>query len=771
MCKKNLRLNMFVLMLITVLVISLLPLSAAADENSGPLPGEGTWSLSNGTLTITGIGDLYGSYNVVSNPPFYSYRTQITSVIVEQGVTGLGKRLFKDCMKLQNVSLPSSLTDLGDYTFYNCDSLESIRLPNTLTSIGAHVFNNCTNLSSVTIPESVTEIESYAFFNCDSLTSIIIPEAVGLVGYNAFSKCDNLTRVEVYADVIHYENIPFGTDSPNLVVYCNPGSSTEKDASKLNVTIAYLGESSTSYTVNLHANGGSVSPSSITVTQGNSYGSLPTPERSSYSFNGWYTSPTGGIRITASTPVNLSANQTLYAQWTKQSEQATPSLANFSNINNYRGQFSDVSSSAWYYDNVVTAYGLGLMKGIDENYFGPLEQITRAQAVTLAARMHSIYHNGTESFIQESPWYQVYIDYAAANGIISSGSYSDYTRIATRREFVSILAAALPNSTMEAINNVDENAIPDVSSYESYSNAVYKFYRAGILTGSDRDGTFYPSSGISRAETAAIISRMVQPELRLRLDLSNGVVEEPDIWEPEQNPVIPVSEIDIKGDKGYVLEGYPFKLTFTVQPRDATYKEVFVRSDNNDVIRVGADGNLYFVSPGEADIICSTEDYEGYFTLKTLKVEGTVSLSDNIDFSIITIDGKYLRPNGNTISAGSYPYLWHWNDRFIADNNWHYQRIWTGADRSLCFDVDNANFSNGTTVKLWEDTGYTTAQYWTVMEAQLGTGKYYMISCYGSPGSYNNGERLFLRYKPDTNNCELRELGNSDSYSLFRISS
>jgi hypothetical protein len=257
----------------------------------------------------------------------------------------------------------------------------------------------------------------------------------------------------------------------------------------------------------------------------------------------------------------------------------------------------------------------------------------------------------------------------------------------------------------------------------------------------------------------------------LHLDLSNGVVEEPDIWEPEQNPVIPVSGIDMRGDKGYVLEGYPFKLTCTVQPRDATYKEVFVRSDNNDVIRVGADGNLYFVSPGEADIICSTEDYEGYFTLKTLKVVGTVSFSDNIDLSIITIDGKYLRTNGNTISAGSSPYLWHWSDRFIADNNWHYQRIWTGADRSLCFDVDNANFSNGTTVKLWEDTGYTTAQYWTVMEAQLGTDKYYMISCYGSPGSYNNGERLFLRYKPDTNSCELRELGNSDSYSLFRISS
>lgn len=71
----------------------------------------------------------------------------------------------------------------------------------------------------------------------------------------------------------------------------------------------------TKYTVTLNAGGGSVSPTSITVTKGSTYGALPTPTRSGYTFSGWFTAASGGTEITSSTAVNLSGNQTLYAQW------------------------------------------------------------------------------------------------------------------------------------------------------------------------------------------------------------------------------------------------------------------------------------------------------------------------------------------------------------------------------------------------------------------------------------------------------------------------
>jgi len=68
-------------------------------------------------------------------------------------------------------------------------------------------------------------------------------------------------------------------------------------------------------TVTFNANGGSVSPSSITVTYGSTYASLPTPTKTGHTFKGWYTSLSGGTQITSSTKVTITSAQTLYAQW------------------------------------------------------------------------------------------------------------------------------------------------------------------------------------------------------------------------------------------------------------------------------------------------------------------------------------------------------------------------------------------------------------------------------------------------------------------------
>ncbi|MCM1507959.1 MAG: InlB B-repeat-containing protein [Ruminococcus flavefaciens] len=70
------------------------------------------------------------------------------------------------------------------------------------------------------------------------------------------------------------------------------------------------------FTVTFNANGGSVSPTSKTVTYNQNYGDLPTPTRTGYTFAGWFTSADGGTQITSGTQVNLTANQTLYAHWT-----------------------------------------------------------------------------------------------------------------------------------------------------------------------------------------------------------------------------------------------------------------------------------------------------------------------------------------------------------------------------------------------------------------------------------------------------------------------
>ncbi len=71
------------------------------------------------------------------------------------------------------------------------------------------------------------------------------------------------------------------------------------------------------YTVTFNANGGTVSSSGLTVTYNSTYGTLPTPTRAGYQFNGWYTAEDGGSQVKADTEVAITANQKLYAHWTE----------------------------------------------------------------------------------------------------------------------------------------------------------------------------------------------------------------------------------------------------------------------------------------------------------------------------------------------------------------------------------------------------------------------------------------------------------------------
>ena len=69
------------------------------------------------------------------------------------------------------------------------------------------------------------------------------------------------------------------------------------------------------YTLTYNANGGSISPKNKSLNEGASYGNLPTPTRSGYTFDGWFTSASGGNKVSSSTIIK--ANTTIYAHWTE----------------------------------------------------------------------------------------------------------------------------------------------------------------------------------------------------------------------------------------------------------------------------------------------------------------------------------------------------------------------------------------------------------------------------------------------------------------------
>lgn len=196
---------------------------------------------------------------------------------------------------------------------------------------------------------------------------------------------------------------------------------------------------------------------------------------------------------------------------------------NFKKINTYvAGQFNDVKLSDWFSANVANAYELGLMIGSSDKDFNAYGNVTIAEAITMAARIHSIYNKGSDKFEKATLWYRPYLDYAVWNGVID-GEFPDYGKAATRAEFALILAGALPDEALTAINNVVDGSIPDVDINASYSSKLYKLYRAGILAGNDAYGMFTPDSNIARAAAAAIVTRMANPSLRIEINLKEAV--------------------------------------------------------------------------------------------------------------------------------------------------------------------------------------------------------------------------------------------------------
>ena len=239
------------LALALIMVLGMLPGTAWAEKpTSGKCGENATWSLSGGTLTISGSGamedynyyDYDKQYYFYQYPPWYYYRQSITSVVIGGDITSIGKWAFMYCNSLTDITIPESVTSIGNDAFDGCSSLTGITIPESVTSFGVHVFDGCSSLrsagpigggydcefgwtdaipsyafcgcsslKSITIPESVTSIGECAFVDCSGLTSIIIPENVTSIGWVAFDGCSSLMSAGPIGGGYDYE---FGwTDS------------------------------------------------------------------------------------------------------------------------------------------------------------------------------------------------------------------------------------------------------------------------------------------------------------------------------------------------------------------------------------------------------------------------------------------------------------------------------------------------------------------------------------------------------------------------------
>ena len=329
-----------------------------------------------------------------------------------------------------------------------------------------------------------------------------------------------------------------------------------------------------SYTVSLDPNGGRVSPDALSVTYLTPYGSLPTPVRSDYRFDGWYL---GDEKIEAQTVMSQAVPHTLTARWTFQpSAVVGPSRDTLTLETNggspiapihaargttldlsalqpeksgfrftgwyldkaltlpvtslrldgdqtvYAGwvslelPFRDVRPEDWFYADVRYVYEAGLMNGTAEGLFSPDLFTSRAMIVTVLWRLSGspvVNYYMPFADVDQASWYAEAVRWAASCGIVAgydNGNFGPNDPV-TREQLAAILYRCAAYRQEDTSIGADTNILSFTDAASVSEYAVPALqWACGAGILQGADGALLPTHPATRAQTAAILHRFCQ---------------------------------------------------------------------------------------------------------------------------------------------------------------------------------------------------------------------------------------------------------------------
>lgn len=191
-----------------------------------------TLDLETGVFTLSGTGATAGYANQAALP-WCSNISDIKKVVIEEGVTELGNRLFYGADNLTEVVFPAStLSIIGEGTFRACTALKTITLPASLTVLGRAQFYGCTALEEVVIQSGLTSLDELVVGNCSKLTTVTIPQTVtklsGSGNKNTFYNCTSLTTIKFGGTIQEWKYVLARGEadpvkSASITVICSDG--------------------------------------------------------------------------------------------------------------------------------------------------------------------------------------------------------------------------------------------------------------------------------------------------------------------------------------------------------------------------------------------------------------------------------------------------------------------------------------------------------------------------------------------------------------------
>ena len=193
-------------------------------EINGNCGSETTWKLTDDTLTISGTGATDDFTE--DSTPFEEYRETIKNIVVEEGVTAIGKYLFSGCTNVEAIDLPSTLVSIGDYNFTGIKLSGYVVIPASVEYIGKAAFGECPEILGFEIEEGNTnyKYENGYLLTMDGKTLVkatkealtygmndaaVLPEGVETIGEKAFVDVSGIRGAELPVSLKNIEDYAF----------------------------------------------------------------------------------------------------------------------------------------------------------------------------------------------------------------------------------------------------------------------------------------------------------------------------------------------------------------------------------------------------------------------------------------------------------------------------------------------------------------------------------------------------------------------------------